>query len=81
MSPSIPVSEQTKSEWDELKPDSDTHDDFARKVIDAKKRDDGQIVNPDKIVDEITQQTAAEVELAAFRGTRDAITGVLDNGD
>jgi len=76
---SISVDESTKAEFDELKPDNLTHDEFVDELLAAYRRDNGEIVNPAEIVDDVTKQTAAEVELAAYRGTRDALREVIDH--
>jgi len=73
MSPSISIKDDTKAKFDEMKPDDVTHDEYVVELLKAKQRDDGQIVDPAAIVDEITRQTAAEVELASYRGVRAAI--------
>jgi predicted CopG family antitoxin len=75
---SISVDETVKAKFDEMKPDDMTHSEFVSELLDAKRRDEGQIVNPSEIVDEITKQTAAEVELASYRGTRSALQSVLE---
>lgn len=83
MTPSIPVSESTKAEWDKLKEqheDDLTHDEFAEFAIRCIRRDNGEVVNTSEIVDDITKQTAAEVELASYRGTRSALRD-LKNGE
>lgn len=84
MSPSISVSEDTKQKWDTLKEQHEedvTHDEFAQHAIECIRRDNGEVINPSKVVDEITKQTAAEVELASYRGTRSALNEVLENGE
>lgn len=70
---SISVADSTKSEFDELKPDDLTQDEFTQELLAAYRRDNGEIVDVGALADEITKQTAASVELAAYRGTRDAI--------
>jgi len=70
---SISISDSTKSDFDELKPDDLTHDEFVAELLDAYRRDNGEVVDVGELVDEITSQTAASVELAAYRGTREAI--------
>ena len=70
---SISVSDETKRKFDELKPDDLTHDEFVAECLAAKRRDDGEIINPSEIADQITKETAASVELAAYRGVREAV--------
>jgi len=70
---SISVDRQTKSEFDELKPEDATHDEFVQDLLDAYRRDNGQMVDVDSIVDDIEKQVAANIELAAYRGVKDAL--------
>jgi len=70
---SISVDRQTKSEFDELKPEDMTHDEFVQELLAAYKRDNGEIVDVDDLVDGIEKQVAANVELAAYRGVKDAL--------
>jgi len=76
---SISVDDSVKAEFDDMKPDDMTHSEFVTELLKAKRRDDGQIINPSEIVDEITKQTTAEVEMSAYRGTRDALQQVLNH--
>lgn len=75
---SISVADTTKSEFDELQPDELTQDEFVQALLDAYRRDNGEIVDVGKIVDNVEKQIAAEIELASYRGTRDALNDVLD---
>jgi hypothetical protein len=70
---SISVSNQTKSEFDELKPDEITHDEFVQELLDAYRRDNGEVVDVDDLVDGIEKQVATKIELAAYRGIQDAL--------
>jgi len=72
---SISVSDSTKSEFDELKPDDLTHDEFVQELLAAFRRDNGEIVNVDELVQEIKERTITNVEIAAFRGTKEALNG------
>ncbi len=69
----ISISESTKSEFDEHKPDELTHDEFVQELLDAYRRDNGEVVNIDEIVEQITQKTASHMEIAAYRGTLEAL--------
>jgi predicted CopG family antitoxin len=69
---SISVNNDTKREFDELKPEDRTHDEFVQELLDAYRRDQGEIVNVDELVEQITQRTATNVELAAYRGVKAA---------
>ena len=70
---SISVADSTKSEFDELKPDDLTHDEFVEELLAAYRRDNGEIVNVDELVQQITERTVTNVEIAAFRGTKEAM--------
>jgi hypothetical protein len=70
---SISVSNQTKSEFDELKPGEITHDEFVQELLDAYRRDNGEVVDVDDLVDGIEKQVATKIELAAYRGIQDAL--------
>jgi len=70
---SISVDRQTKSEFDELKPEEMTHDEFVQELLAAYKRDNGEIVDVDDLVDGIEKKVATNVELAAYRGVKDAL--------
>lgn len=75
---SISISDSTKADFDELKPDDQTHDEFVSELLDAYRRDKGEVVDVGALVDAVTEQTATSVELAAYRGTRDAIQDVKE---
>jgi len=70
---SISVSDSTKSEFDELKPGDLTHDEFVQELLAAFRRDNGEIVDVDELVQEIKERTVTNVEIAAFRGTKEAL--------
>jgi len=72
MTSSISVNDDTKREWDNLKPDDMTNDEFCNAVLAAYRRDNGEIVDVDSLVQEVTERTATNVELAAYRGTKAA---------
>lgn len=69
---SISINDDTKREFDELKPGDSTHDEFVQELLAAYRRDNGEIVDVDSLVQEVTERTAANVELAAYRGTKAA---------
>ena len=48
---SISVDRQTKSDFDELKPEDMTHDEFVQELLAAYRRDNGEIVDVDDLVD------------------------------
>jgi hypothetical protein len=78
---SISVSESTKTEWDELKPDNLTHDEFAQVVLSAYKQQDTELALEqlvDELSDRIEREISAETEFAARRGTLDALESTFD---
>ena len=70
---SISDDRQTKSDFDELKPEDATHDEFVQEHLAAYRRDNGEIEEVDDPVDGIENKVAANVELAAYRGVKDAL--------
>jgi len=78
MTSTISCSDKDKEEFQKLKPDDMTQKEFVSELLDAKRRDDGEIVDVGAIVDDIEKQIAAEVELSSYRGTRDALNDVLE---
>lgn len=76
----INVSEATKSEWDELKPDNQTHDEFAQELLETHKMQDTELVINElvnRVIAEIDDSVATKAELAAYRGTKDAIESTV----
>lgn len=73
MASSVSINDDTRSEWDELKSDDQTHDEFAQELLDAYRRDNGEIVNVDEIVEQINARVASNVEVASYRGTAEAL--------
>jgi hypothetical protein len=70
---SISISKQTKAEIDELKPDDMTYKDFTDELVAAYRRDNGEVVDIDKLVDGILERVATNIELAAYRGVAEAL--------
>jgi hypothetical protein len=70
----ISVKNQTKSRWDDLKPEDMTHDEFAQEVLDAFEHgDDPVVIDTDAIVDKAAVKLSGHVETAAYRGIKDAL--------
>lgn len=70
----IGCSNSDKQRFDELQPEDSTQKEFFSTVLDAyANRDEKVIIDTEKIVEELTTQTAANVELAAYRGVKEAI--------
>lgn len=74
---SINVDKDTKAEFDELQPESLTQAEFAQELLAAYRRDNGEIINPeaiaDEVVEQVTHRTASEIELAAHRGIKSGL--------
>jgi hypothetical protein len=70
---SISISNNTKAEIDELKPDDMTYKEFADELVAAYRRDNGEVVDIDNLVDRILERVATNIELAAYRGTSEAL--------
>jgi hypothetical protein len=70
---SISVDQQTKTEFDELKPEGLTHDEFTQELLAAYRRDNGEIIDVDAIVERIEKRIATKIELAAYRGIDDRL--------
>ena len=70
----VGCSTKDKQRFDELQPDDLTQKEFFEIVLDAyENQDEKVIIDTDEIVDEITRQTATEIELSARRGVSHAI--------
>lgn len=70
---SISVRASTKSMLSEMKSDDETWDEFVQSLISAHKRDNGEVVDIDAMVDAIIERVASNVEVAAYRGTKEAL--------
>lgn len=70
---SISISNPTKAEIDELKPEDMTYKEFADELVAAYRRDNGEIVDVDKLVAVIIERVATNIELAAYRGVSEAL--------
>jgi len=76
----ISVSDKTKDEFDELKPDDYTHDEFVSELMQVYKTQDTELAIEtivDQLTDEIGDSVATEAELASYRGTKDAIESTI----
>ena len=69
---SISVSTEQKAEFDDRFPDK-SHKEAMQELLDAHKRDNGQVVDPEAIADEIKHSVAADIEQSVYRGVREAI--------
>lgn len=70
---SISVSDSTKSNFDELKPDDMTHDEFVAELIQVYRAYEGEPVDVEKLADELSHTLVSKIELGAFRGSKQAL--------
>lgn len=72
---SINVDREIKAEFDKLQPDGDTQKEFVRKLLECWDANNGRgyPADVDAMVEQVTKQTASEVELAARRGVTHAL--------
>jgi len=69
----INVKDDTKSRWDKLKPDDETHDEFAQSVLDAYESGDDAVIIDGEDIQEHLELFGGTVELASYRGAKEAI--------
>lgn len=70
----VSMDQSTKDRWDELKPDDMTHADFAKTLLETYEYADEPVkIDTDEITQEIIEKVSAQIELASFRGTKEAI--------
>jgi len=72
---SISVSDSTKTEWDDLKPDDLTHDEFCQEVIATYKTFNGEPVDVEELAGELEKTLIPMVEVASYRGVSEAMEG------
>jgi len=71
---SINVSRKTKAQFDELQPEDTTQSEFVDVLLETYQKDiDGIVIDPDEIAQQIKEQVATQVELAAVRGVQEGI--------
>jgi len=70
---SISVQASTKSALSDLKDDDETWDEFVQSLISAYKRDNGEMVDIDEMVERIDKRVASNVEVAAYRGVQEGL--------
>jgi hypothetical protein len=70
----IGISSDDKERFDELQPESMTQSEFTSELLDAyEHQDDKVVIDTDKIINAIQTGVASEIELCAYRGTKEAI--------
>jgi hypothetical protein len=50
-----------------------TYKDFTDELVAAYRRDNGEVVDVEKLVDGILERVATNIELAAYRGVTEAL--------
>jgi hypothetical protein len=70
----INVSDSDKDRFDELKPSNKTQKEFFSEILQTYEHADETItLDTERLTDRIKESVASEVELAAYRGTTEAI--------
>lgn len=72
---SLSVSSSTKSDFDELKPDDLTHDEFVAELIATYKAFEGEPVDHEQLAEELSHTLIPMVEIASYRGVSDCMEG------
>jgi len=63
-----------KKRFDELQPENMTQKEFVSELLDCyENRDDKVVIDTDAIIEELRVGVASEIELSAYRGTKEAI--------
>jgi len=66
-----------KERFDELQPENMTQKEFVGELLDCyENRDDKVVIDTDEIIEELRHGVASEIELAAYRGVKEAIEEV-----
>lgn len=70
----VGCSNQDKERFDELQPEGMTQAEFVSELLDCyETRDDKVVIDTDEIIESVEHGVASEIELAAYRGTKEAI--------
>jgi hypothetical protein len=70
----VGCSSSDKERFDELQPENMTQKEFVSELLDCyENRDEKVTIDTDEIIDELRAGVAAQIELAAYRGTKEAI--------
>jgi len=66
--------EDTKAEFDRLKPDAMTNDEFVATLLETyENADESVTIDTEAITENISESVASKIELAAYRGVTEAI--------
>jgi len=70
----VNLKEGTKAKFDRLQPDEYTQDEFVAELLETYENADEPVrIDTEAITEEIATSVASKIELAAYRGTEDAI--------
>ena len=69
---SISVSSSTKEEFDGLKPEDCTHDEFVQTLLETYRAYQGEPVDVEQLAEELSHTLIPMVELASYRGASEA---------
>jgi len=70
----ISCKDNTKAEFDRLKPEDYSHDEFVEELLETYENADEPVtIDTEEIAQNIKESVASEVELAAYRGTQEAL--------
>jgi len=70
----VGCSSSDKERFDELQPESMTQKEFVSELLDVyENKDDKVVIDTEEIIEELRHGVASEIELAAYRGTKEAI--------
>ncbi|MFB9324315.1 hypothetical protein, partial [Cryptosporangium minutisporangium] len=72
---SISVSSNTKDDFDELKPDDMTHDEFVGELLATYRAYNGEPVDHGEIARRLEETLIPMTEIAAYRGASEALEG------
>jgi len=64
---SISVSSETKGNFDELKPDNLTHDEFINTLLETYQAYNGELIDPEEQAELTAEKMGPKLELALYR--------------
>ena len=70
---SISVSSETKDDFDDLKPEDCTHDEFVETLLETYRAYNGDPVDHEQLAEELSHTLIPMTELAAYRGSKEAV--------
>ena len=70
---SISVSSETKDDFDDLKPDDLTHDEFVETLLETYRAYNGDPVDHEQLAEVLSHTLIPMTELAAYRGATEAV--------